>query len=327
MKLLFNDNSTHISDELLGFVDADVNSSKIKSELITATKDLTTLIGQEAYGYAVKLFEKEAPNEDEKFTLYQFQYPIAVDAYRHYVHSGDLSHTNNGRKMRNDEHEKAAFEWMINKDNQALEKRYYKAVDNLLDFLDDENPTLIEATGEVAEVKWKKTEAFRKTHRLFVRSTSDFDEYFPINSRLLLLKLQPGLSQCERLEILPRIGKEKFVLYKALLDGTVTEGDIDETLLALIKEACVFFALSWALRRLRVELLPEGILQRYAAERNTKPAEKLEAELTAQSFKADAQKVLQAIESYTAPPPTIEELEAGEVAPKSDVCEDDLFFT
>lgn len=335
MKLLFTDSAQ--LNEYLGFVDADIDYDKIKSELYTATKELIALIGKEAYKYALALQVKEAAEGDaaiteaETFQLFNFRYPIAVDAYRQYVPSNDLSHTNNGRKMRNGEHEKAAFEWMVNRDNDALEKRYYKAVDNLLDLLDEENPVFKLEAGETPEVKWKNSEAFKKTHRLFVRTTSDFDEYFPINSRLLLLKLQPGLSQCERLEILPRIGKIKFDAQKSLLEGSTTNGALDEPLLALIKEACVFFALSWAMSRLRVSLLPEGILQRYAGERvnsiNSKVSEKLEAELAAQSFKADAEKVLKAIESYTAPAPTAEELEEGNVFPGFRVHEDDQFFT
>ena len=340
MKLIFPADSV-ILNELLGFVDADIDPSKIKSDLFTATKELIGLVGREAYEYAVKLHEKEQSglaadpqtelSETEAFHLYHFRYPIAVNAYREYVPSGDLSHTNNGRKMRNDEHEKAAFEWMINRDNESLEKRYYKALDNLLDLLDDENPVFVAAGENITELKWKGTEAFQQTHRLFVRTTKDFDEYFPIHSRLLLLKLQPGLAKCEREEILPRIGKEKNTLLKDKLKGTNQESEPDADLLALVKEACVFYALAWAVRRLRVSLLPDGILQRYMAERintiATKVPEKMEAELTAQSFTADAEKVLRAIESYVAPPPTPEELEEGNVHPGFDFDDCDNFIS
>lgn len=341
MKLIFSEDSD-ILNELLGFVDADIDPRKIKSDLLTATKELISLVGKEAYAYALKIHEKEVAaltaepageglSETEANHLYHFRYPIAVNAYREYIPSGDLSHTNNGRKMRNTEHEKAAFEWMINRDNEALEKRYYKALDNLLDLLDEENPILVAAGENVTELKWKGTEAFQQTHRLFVRTTKDFEEYFPIHSRLLLLKLQPGLAKCEREEILPRIGKEVNQLLKDKLKGSNAEGETDPVLLALIKEACVFYALAWAVRRLRVTLLPDGILQRYQAERintiATKTPEKMEAELTAQTFTADAEKVLRAIESHLAPPPTAEELEEGNILPGFDFDDCDNFIS
>ena len=328
MKLLFTQGQFELR-EVLGFLDADIEVDEMKSELYQATTDLVKLIGQEAYDYALSLYAKETPTEDEAFMLFHFRYPVALDAYRNYAPSGDISHTNNGRKMRADEHEKAAFEWMINKNDENLEKKFYKSLDKLLELLDSNNPILSSAP---TEIKWKTTTAFKASHKLFVRNTSDFDQSFPIDSRLLLIKLQPGLHQCERRQILPRIGQEKFDIMKNLLNGTDTVSVQDEDLLDLIREACVFSALAWGLRRLRVSLLPEGVLQRYSGDRsNTKsslPPIKMEAELAAQTFEADAEKVLKQIESYTAPPLTTEELEDKNVFPDDlDVCEDDKFLT
>lgn len=332
MKLIFKEDSAEIN-ELLGFVDADVEINKIRSDLFTATNEVIELIGQQVYDYVHGLYEANDDDEVKKFLIYCVQYPIAVNAWRMYVPSGDLAHTNNGRKMRNDDStgEKSAFEWMINRDNDALEKRYYKALDTLLNYLDQTNPTIKEAVLDPATeaVKWKDTEAFQKTHKLFVRTTADFEESFAIHSRLLLLKLQPGLNICERDEILPRIGKERFLLLKDSVKNS--EAPEDEKLLSLVKEACVYSALSWGLRRLRVLLLPEGVLQRYSGERvnsiNTKAPEKLEAELAAQSFAADAEKVLKAIESYIKPAPTEEEIKEGKIFPDACFNDDDNFLS
>ncbi|MGI0106745.1 DUF6712 family protein [Salinimicrobium sp. WS361] len=312
MKLLFTDGKGE-PRELLGFLDADIEINKIKSQLFTATREIISIIGQPAYDYFYSLYAKpqvegeETPlTEDEAYLLYNARYAIMLDAVRHYAPSGDVNFTTNGRKMRNENNQTAAWEWMINRSDEALEKDYYRAVDALLAVLDELDPT-VKTEGEV---KWKATDAYLESHRLYVRSTSDFDQYFPINSRLLLLKLQPGLSQCERLHIVPRIGKTRDAALKTALKSNSEEG-LDKDLLELIKEACVFFALAWAVRRLRVSLLPEGILQRYSGERvnskNTKVPEKMEAELTAQSFEGDAEKVLQAIESHIKALNTIDE--------------------
>lgn len=301
MKLLFTEGAEEIK-ELLGFVDADFDNDKIKSQLYTASREIKKLIGSEAYLYFLSLYAKDNLEEEEEYLLYNARYPIALDAVKNYAPLGDINFTKNGRKMRNDDNQSSAWEWMINRSDESLEKSYYKAVDTLLEVLDETNPVFTAANGEVTEVKWKDTDAYQKTHRLYVRTTGDFDDHFPINSRLLLLKLQPGLSQCERLKIVPRIGKERNQELKA---GLITpNSEVDEHLLELVKEACVYYALAWGVRRLRVSLLPEGILQRYSGERvnsrNTKVPEKMEAELTAETFEADAEKVLQAIESYIA---------------------------
>jgi hypothetical protein len=80
-----------------------------------------------------------------------------------------------------------------------------------------------------------------------------------------------------------------------------------------------------------VDCLPPVVPQRYTVDRvstlNTKVPEKLEAELAAQSFEADAQKLLKAIESYIKPAPTEEELEEGRIFPKNFNCDDDQFLT
>jgi hypothetical protein len=68
-------------------------------------------------------------------------------------------HTNNGRKMRQDEGEKLPFQWMLDNDNAALEKRYYRALDDLIKFLDrSKNET--ELTTTLYTI-WTNSEAFK----------------------------------------------------------------------------------------------------------------------------------------------------------------------
>ena len=305
MKLLFNQEKSAEIADILGFVDKDFRVEKIKSQLYTASREVQKLIGRETYDYLYALYSKPTEGEgtitdDQAFLLRAARYPIALDAYRNYAPSGDISHTANGRKMRNEDNQTAAWEWMVNRNDEALEKQYYKALDTLLEILDETNPEVRPLVGEIPALKWKGTAAYLETHKLYVRTTADFDDYFPINSRLLLTKLQPGLSQCERLNIVPRIGKERNLVLKTALQSSAVDLEPNDQLLELIKEACVFHALAWGIRRLRVSLLPEGILQRYSGERvnsrNTKVPEKMEAELAAQSFEADAEKVLKQIE-------------------------------
>jgi len=296
MKLLFDKDGVDGSDELkelLGFIDADIAFSKIKPDIITATNDMVDLIGQPMYDAVFAAYEDD--DTEQEHLLYLTRYPIAIMAYSLLAPNMDISHTANGRKMRQDNNEKQAFQWMLDADNEALQKRYYRAVDDLLMHLD----TLEE---------WKDMQAYKKLNKLFITSTSEFNEYFMIGSRLILMKLVPGISQCETREILPRIGKAKFDDLKTKLQtGTDIEDEKDLQLLALIKEACAFYSLSWAMVRLSVTIFPEGVLQAYTSDRDStqikQPAAKMEPQAARQAFKQDADAALLSIEKLVAPAP------------------------
>ena len=290
MELLFSSEigQTELSN-LLGFLDVDIKYEKLKSKLITATNDVITLIGQEMYDLALDHYSKpDTDTEKNTELIFNVRYPIAIQAYRKFAPHNDISHTNKGRVNRVEENEKTPFEWMIDLDNKALERSYYEALDNLIKYLDK------------SITSWKDTDAYEKTHNLFIRTAEQFDDFFPIgNSRLIMLKLAPGIRKCEKNEILPRIGKELFNTMKQELKDE--SQNMNEELLYSIREACVYRAMAWAMQRLSVQLFPEGVLQAFISDRMTinsrKPSEKSETAATAQYFNADADGVLIDIES------------------------------
>ena len=295
MDLLFEKEGTNGSTELkslLGFIDADIKFDKIKPDVITATNELVDLVGPEMYTLARAAYIAN-PVSDATL-VYHMRYPIAIMAYSLLAPSNDIAHTANGRKMRQDENQKQAFEWMIDRDNQALQKRYYRAVDDLLKYLET-----IEA--------WKTTEAYKAVKRLFVNNTKDFDEHFRIQSRFTLLQLAPGMRQCEERNILPRIGRERFDALKTAVTTGATINDADAELIALIQEACVYHSLAWGMARLSVTIFPDGVLQAYTSDRETtqirRPAVNTEVQAARQAFAADAASALERIEKLVAPVP------------------------
>ena len=303
MKLLFVTIGTKGSSELkdlLGFIDADIKIKNIVPDLITATNDVIDLIGLSVYNKVLELYDEGNFDDENNHIIYAVRYPIAVNAYRLFAPSNDLSHSNNGRKMRQDENEKQAFEWMLDRDNAALEKRYYRALDDLIKFLD---------TTDNAELKrlWINSEAYKKTHDLFIRTVAEYDSFFPIQSRLVLIKLAPGISDCEQYEILPRIGASKCKALKdALKQNTpITEAN-DLELIRLIRKASVAYSMAWAMMRFSVQMFPEGVLQHVTSDRATtkgaRPTLKSETEAARQAFMSDFGKVAKDIEALVAPP-------------------------
>jgi hypothetical protein len=306
MKLLFKKTpagSTELK-ELMGFIDADLKIQNLIPDLNTATNDVIDLIGIEVYNKAFELYNEGVTADENKDFIYAVRYPIAVNAYRLFSESNDVAHTNNGRKMRIDENQKQAFEWMLDRDNIALEKRYYRALDDLIKFL-DRSKTNTETSTTLYTI-WTTSDAFKATHNLFIRTVAEFDRFFTIKSRLLLIKLAPALFECEQYKIKPRVGASKFTALKqALIAGTPTSTD-DLELIRLIQKASVFYALAWAMPRLSVQLFPEGVMQTMVKDK-AKTAAKLDTQDAKMAFENDFEKTLLEIETLLAPPPTIDE--------------------
>lgn len=313
MKLLFNTTTTAGNTELkelLGFIDADLKLKNIIPDIITASNDVIDLVGIEVYNKAVAAYADGTIADEDKAFVYAVRYPIAVNAYRLYSASNDLAHTNNGRKMRQDEGEKLPFEWMLDRDNAALEKRYYRALDDLIKFL-DRSKVEFELTTTIYTI-WTNSAAFKATHNLMIRTVKDFDEVFPLNSRLLLIKLAPGISDCEQYEIRPRVGAEKLNTLRTMLESNTAITDAtDIELIRLIRKASVAYSFAWAMPRLSVQLYPDGVLQHVTSDRATtrgaKPSMKNETQEAGQAWRTDFERAIKAIEKLLEPPPTIDE--------------------
>ncbi len=289
MILLFTDTTGNDElKELLGFLDADLKYKNLKSDIISATNVIVELIGQTIYDLAVIAYAKPAPSQAEKDLIHAVRYPIAIEGYRTFAPNKDLAHTNKGRVTRIEDKEQAPFEWMIERDNVAMERKYYKSLDDLITYLDNNH---LDA--------WKVTESYKDTHNLFIRTTRDYDKYFPIDkSHYLLIKLAPGIRLSEDNDIKSRIGKDMYDTMKTALKAGNSVSD--EDLLEKIKEALVYKSMAWAMRRLSVQLFPEGVLQSFVSDRLTikgkRPSMKSETEGAAQHFDKDADKVFIQIE-------------------------------
>lgn len=313
MKLLFQTTGTAGNTELkelLGFIDADLKLKNLLPDIVTATNDVIDLVGIEVYKKALEAYNDANIADEHKDFIYAIRYPIAVNAYRLHAPSNDLAHTNNGRKMRQDDGEKQAFQWMIDSDNAALEKRYYRALDDLIQFLD--RSKVETENAQTLYTIWTNSEAFKATHELMIRTVKEFDTVFPINSRLLLLKLAPGISDCEQYEIRPRVGDEKLTTLRTKLKSNTALTDAtDIELIRLIRKASVAYSFAWAMPRLSVQLYPEGVLQHVTSDRATtrgaKPTLKNETQEARQAWETDYKRALIEIEKLLEPAPVIDE--------------------
>lgn len=320
MKLLFNLDSEDISSDelkaLLGFVDADISFKNLMPDIITATNEVRKLISKEVYEIIHDEFTHALQNgvytndysDSTSNIIRSTRYAIALKANLLYEPTNDLSHSSDGRKMRASDNEKTPFEWMLVKDEKNQEKRFYRALDDLIELLDESKPEDYEQLEETAQKEtiyynWINSDSYKSLKSLFVNSVDVFNDIFTIESRLLLINLKTGLSDCERREILPRIGKDKM----AALKQEAPTVPIDIELLQLINEACVFYALAWGIPRKSITMFPEGVLQFQVSDRTSVNAKKPpllnEHEYARQAFTESANKALIDIENLLAPAP------------------------
>jgi hypothetical protein len=264
--MLFNKTNTGQTElkELLGFLYASNNFANIKTDIALAEEDMIELIGQAVYDRAKTYYDNPDPvNELNANLVKHIQLPVAYYAAHAYTAHTDVSHGGDGRKIIvAKEGEKLAWEWMLNRDDEAILNKAHKTTDRLIAFL-EKNEDKIE--------EWKGSDVQKAARRLFIPTTKIFESVFPIdNSRRFFIKIIPFMEEIERKHIRPILGVERYEDIKAALKA----GSYEDTdgFLSLIRVPVAYLTLSTAIRRLSITLLPNGIFQDYESERMTQKA-------------------------------------------------------
>lgn len=238
MDILFNINSENSGElhEILGFVDSDFTMVQVLPYLTKVSREIYNLVGKSNYDNAAAKYE-DGESEDPFLNL--LRYTIALGAFRQLAPLLDVSTTTQGRVFRADDHLKAAFEWMIDKSDDAMERSYYASIDEILTFIVETED--YETSPRVQNVK-----------ELFVNSLAIFQDFVSINdSHLLFFKLAPSLRLAENQLIKPRVNA-KFVEYKEGVNLPINH---------IIKNICVYFAMMDGLQKNSVQLFPRGVLK------------------------------------------------------------------
>lgn len=243
MKILFSKDNDGELLEITGFADADIRAERIWPYLRTASRDIYNIIGKDNYEICVDATDNaEVITEEENLELRDLvRYAIALDAFRKYAPLNDISFTNEGRQLRRDDHTAAAFAWQIENSNNAMERRYYESVDEIINFIMDSEE--LEPSDYMTEFSG-----------LYVPNLKTFQKFVNINnSHLLYFKLAPSLRLCEQQEIINRMGS-KFGAYK------IAEKK-DDYITNLIQNCCVYFAMEDGIQKFSVQLFPEGLMK------------------------------------------------------------------
>lgn len=278
MNYLFNITLEEASElhEVLGFVDSDFSMKQILPYLKSATKDIIEIVGQNLYDKAVDFYEND---QDDDFAGL-LRYAIALNAFRQFAPLSDVSYTTSGRLFRTDENTKSAFEWMIDKSDDAMERSYYSAVNEILRHIFDEFPD-----DAVAITKKYKLD------ELFVYSLSVFQEFVNINDfYLLYFKLIPSLRLAQKRLIASRTG-QKYDFYKQNEDHPVN---------TIIKNICVYFAMKDGLKKESVQLFPRGVVKETSGSKKHSAAALMDIEASVLYYDDEIKTLLDELEKAVA---------------------------
>jgi len=277
--MLFNkdDNGSLELKELIGFIYKSINFNNLKSYIRMAERDMIRIIGKDVFQtaqdhYNSDNYQAEPVEGEDESIAYQtldllvarIQYPVAIHAYRKYVPNADLTHGDKGRQIYVSENEKPAFEWMIEKDNDNLIRLANEATDILLEFLDDhiEDTHLVGEEGEEEEallIPWADSDAYNLTKSLFINTVDEFQEVFMIgNSRFTFLSLAPILRRVQENELKPCFGESLYTDIMEEIKAREITGD-NKPVLDRARQALGLLTLSIAVKRLTVDILPDGL--------------------------------------------------------------------
>lgn len=275
--MIFNksDNGAEEIKGLIGFIDAAITFSNLKSFFAFAKKLVVNVIGPEIY----KLAEDHYKSDDygsaaPEFSLLnelveRVQLPMALHAYRRYAPGNDLIHGDIGRHIKVTDDEKPAFEWQIEKDNANLLTLANDATELLLDFLDEQ--LIVPEGGQINKIGnvWNNSAAFKLIKSTIVNSIADFEEVIPINnSRRLFLLLAPSIRKVETDLIRPAITQTRYdALIESIRDGDLSPEQKEIRRLAL--PVIVPQAMARALKLIPTEILPDAFAQRFADDKRS----------------------------------------------------------
>lgn len=265
MAMLFNKDNKG-SEELRTLTGSYYNNNnfeKMIPHIDIVTQDVIHIIGKEVYNRALTAYQSSDSIADiDAELIYRIQLPIAIYATLRMYQRNDVSHEDTGRKVKIDKNsESIPWEWQLDKDNKLHLDDYFKAVDLLISFLD---------ANDIAE--WTNSEAKRIAYSLFIKNADQFNEYYPIErSGRMYMLLLPFIREVERRHIKNVLGDD----YKRFLLGTDLTEEETELIQDYVCPPIPLLAISIALKRLPLGLIPFGVVRHYTSSSQTMNASEI----------------------------------------------------
>lgn len=228
--------------ELTGSYYANNDFSKITGDIELATEELEKIVGSALIARLEKFKSEDAD------LLRKVQRPVAILATLRLYQKNDLSHEDDGRKIKTatDGSEKTPWEWQLDRDDAMHLEEYYRATDTLIRYLDANNIP-----------EWVNTPACQERQKLIIRNAEQLDRYcFIDKSERTYMLLVPFLREAQRAKVKRAYGMKWTDLLKEPL-----QPESDAHYAACM--AVSLLAMSTALRRLPLHLIPGGVVRQF----------------------------------------------------------------
>ncbi|EMS34616.1 hypothetical protein C943_03303 [Mariniradius saccharolyticus AK6] len=292
--MLFNKSNNGAEElrERTGSYYANNDFARISTDVMLAEEEMIKLVGKAVYNKALDHYKSSSynlanPSADQAKLdklVKLLQMPIAYKATFNYYQSNLVSHQDSGRKVSIDnENEKMAWEWMLDRDDEAQLRKVNQTTDLLINWLESE---------KLAE--WMDSDNRRTARKLFVNSETIFQDGYPIDqSPRFFYTVLPFNKEIQQRTIKKALGAqyEHLLNYWIALQSDAGEagsgsgstnggipsapGDATlEAILPLVQKAIPLLVMSMAVKRLALQVLPEGVVQQYKSDRAARAGSK-----------------------------------------------------
>lgn len=251
--MIFNKNNNGNEEfrQLTGTWYLNNTFDKITTDIKIETAELCKIISKPVYKLAEDFYQGKITDPDYRELVSLVQLSIATIVTLRMCQKNDISHEDTGRKVKIDSQtEKIPWQWQLDKDDQLQLDGHYRAVDLLIDYLND---------SDIEE--WHNSEQKKAANLLFIKNTDLFNDYYPIGrSGRMYQLLLPFIKEAERRYIKPALGID---VYNRLLQGEDLS-EKEESLLEYVYPPIPLIAMSLAIRRMPLGIIPQGVVRNYS---------------------------------------------------------------
>ncbi|MEX2566637.1 MAG: hypothetical protein WD431_11890, partial [Cyclobacteriaceae bacterium] len=255
----------------------------VATDVMLAESELTKLVGQAVYDrahthYQSTDYQTANPSADQALNdqlVLLLQIPIAYRATFNFYQSNLVSHEDAGRKVKIDpENEKMPWEWMLDRDDEAQVRKANQTTDMLLAWLEDKQLS-----------EWMESQNRKTSRKLFVHNEAIFQDAYPIDaSPRFYYTVLPWNREVQERTIRKALGTKYAELLNYHINGNTgsgsgssgipsADGDPDmEELLGLVQKAIPLLVMVMAVKRLSLQVLPEGVVQQFKSSTQSRGA-------------------------------------------------------
>ena len=233
--------------QLTGTFAAGADFKAIEEDIYLAEQELIRFIGRALYDKAQNIYcptettspptiQPQNPALDQQFVR-RVQIPVAYRAMYHYYRRNVVSHDGSGRKLKVADGEKVPWSWMLERDDEMLLDNYYRNLDALFRFLEEQQYE-----------EWTASPLRKILANALIGSLADFEAVYPLDgSYYTFYTMLPFIKETEHRFITP------------LTEGVV----LTEDQRADARRFVALHTMILAVERLSISAFPSGIAQRF----------------------------------------------------------------